>query len=170
MSDDFQTLYRKMCSGLTFAELERIRLQLRALDDNDQLLAALEDELAVEGWGCLCKLIWVIPEPTPKLYSGFLCKLLDDHREIEIMEAVADAMFTLKDEKTVSSLIGVLNFYLVGDPDYHFNRKIIYALANIGSAEAVAGIESALNSPHAIIRSTARNELERLGVRRPEEK
>ena len=160
-----------MCSPITFAELQTIRQQLRTVDDyHNQLLTAMEDELAAERWGCLCKLIWAIPEPTPKVFSDFLCKLLDKHRQIEIMEAVADAMFTLKDEKTVPSLIGVMNHYLVGDPDYHFNRKIIYALASIGSAEAIAGIESALDSPEAIIRSTARKELDRLGYCSPQEK
>ena len=46
-------------------------------------------------------------------------------------------MFTLEDEQTVPSLAGALEHYLLGDADYHFNRKVIYALVNIGSNEAI---------------------------------
>jgi hypothetical protein len=163
MNEEFQALYLKICRPITFAELQAFLRQLKTIGDfNNDLLAAMEEELVRKRWGCLCKLIWAIPEPTPKLFSGFLCKLLDEHRHIEIMEAVADAMFSLNDEAAVPSLTRALTHYLEGDADFHFNRKIIYALANIGSTKAIAGIECALDSPEELIRSTAQRELDRL--------
>lgn len=165
MNDQFEALYRRMCNPITFTEIEAIHQQLRTIGDfNHDLLAAMEEELLAQRWGCLCKLIWAIPQPTPKLFSSFLCKLLNEHRRDEILEAVADAMFTLKDENAVQSLVGALNHYLVGDADYHFNRKILYALGNIGSTEAIKGIESALNHPEEIIRKAAQKEIHRLGI------
>jgi hypothetical protein len=165
MNDQFATLYRRMCNPTTFEELQAIHDQLKAIGDfNHDLLAAMEKELLAQNWGCLCKLIWAIPQPTPKAFSGFLCKLLNEHRRDEILEAVADAMFSLKDENTVPSLIGVLDHHLVGDVDYHFNRKIIHALGNIGSAEAIKGIELAFNSPEEIIKRAAQTELRRLVI------
>ena len=123
----------------------------------------MREQIITERWGCLCKLIWALPEPTPSMFTSLLCHLLDHHRHIEIMEAVADAMFSLRSDKAVPSLVGVLDYDLVGDADYHFNRKIIYALANIDSKEAIEGIQKALHSPAEIIRRSAKEELERLG-------
>ena len=163
MNEQFQELYQRLCAPITFAEIQGIQQQLKTIGDfNDDLLLAMEVELSTQRWGCLCKLIWSIPDPTPKMFSAFLCRLLNEHRQLEIMEAIVDAMFSLKDEKTVPCLTGLLDHQLAGDADCHFNRKIIYALANIGSSEAVSAIKTALNSPEKIIRITAQKELERL--------
>lgn len=163
MNGKFEAFYRRMCQPITFEDLRGIYRELQTIGDyNYELLAAMNQELAAERWGCLCKLIWAMPEPTPIVFSDFLCHLLDNHRHIEIMEAIADRMFSLRDEKAILSLIRVLDHYLVGDADFHFNRKIIYALKNIGSAEAIAGIKIALQSPEEIIRTTAQKELDRI--------
>jgi hypothetical protein len=163
MKNQFRDLYQKMCQPITFAELQGVYRELKTIGDfNDELLTAMQEELDASRWGCLCKLIWAIPDPAPGMFSPFLCRLLDDHRHLEIMEAVADAMSSITDEEAVPSLIGVLDHYLIGDADFHFNRKILYALANIGSPEAIAGITSALQSPEEIIRTTAKKELDRI--------
>jgi len=152
-----------MCQPITFEALRAIYSELKTIGDYDQeLLAAMQEKLVAERWGCLCKLIWAVPEPTPVIFTDILCELLDNHRHIEIMEAIADGMFSLKDPRAVRSLIGVLDHYLIGDPDCHFNRKIIYALGNVGSPEAIDGIRTALDSPEEIIRATATKELARL--------
>lgn len=163
MSDRFETLYRRMCQPITFEDLRAIYRELKTIGDyNHELLAAMQKEVLAERWGCLCKLIWAMPEPTPVIYRDILCSFLDSHRQIEIMEAVVDRMFTLKDEQAVPSLVGVLDHSLIGDADFHFNRKVLYALANIGSPAAIAGITSALQSPEEIIRTTAKKELDRI--------
>jgi|ERR1041385_1033181 HEAT repeat protein len=160
---EFEQLYRRMCEPTTFAELQEIYQQLRMLgDSNEDLLEAMSRERTHERWGCLLKLIWAIPEPTPIIFSSMLSQLLDNHRHIEIMEAIADKMYSLKDPDTVGSLVGVLDYSLSGDDDCHFNRKIIYALANIGSPEAISAIRNSLNSPEETIRRTARKELDKL--------
>ena len=164
MKNKFESFHRRMCQPTTFAELQAIQEELKAIGDfNDELLAAMKEELTEGRWGCLCKLIWSIPSPPSRIFTTILCDLLDNHRHIEIMEAVADAMFDLKDERAIPSLIGALDHYLIGDPDFHFNRKILYALANIGTQDAIDGIKGALRSPEKIISSTARRELERIG-------
>src|SRR6266542_1995053 len=156
MKENFQKLYQKLCTPITFAEIQDINAALKKIGDfSPDLLSAMQEQLFQRHWGCLCKLIWAIPDPTPPLFGPILCDLLDNHREIEIMEAVADAMFSLRDERAVPSLVGALDHYLVGDADYHFNRKLLYALANINNGEAVAGLTLALESPEELIRRTA---------------
>src|SRR6266850_2477102 len=95
MKNQFEHLYQKMCQPITFAELQGVYRELKTIGDfNDELLTAMQDKLDASRWGCLCKLIWAIPDPVPRMFSPFLCRLLDDHRHLEIMEAVADAMST----------------------------------------------------------------------------
>lgn len=77
------------------------------------------------------------------------------------MEAVADALLIIKDERSVSSIIKALDYYVDGDEGYHFNRKLVIALENIGTEEALNGVRRAVENPRVFIREDALEVLER---------
>ena len=77
------------------------------------------------------------------------------------MEGIADAFWDLSDEESVPSLIRALDHHVIGDDlSFHFNNKVIWALARIGTKEALEGINLALTSSEPEIRRAAKRELE----------
>jgi hypothetical protein len=166
MEDEFSRIYEAICRPIPFDNLRALYGELRKLGDySDDLLAVMHENVSRRRWGCLCKLIWAIPEPTSPMFTSILCDLLDNHREVEILEAVADAMFYLRDERAIPSIVRALDVEVPGDGDRNFNKKLIYALVNTGTPAAIEGIKKALQSPEEIIRGTARVELERIAAK-----
>ncbi len=78
------------------------------------------------------------------------------------MEAIADMLFDIRDERSIPSLVGALAYYVEGDGSYNFNVKLIDALKRIGTEDAVEGIKHALRSENEIIKEAAEEALESL--------
>ena len=162
MNQAFRQFYSDLCEP-KFFDLERMLKVLRPAGDfSGDLLDAMREQLESQTWGCLCKLIWIACWFPDRKYTPLLCTLLDNHRHDVLLEAVADALSEIKDEGSVPSIINALGYYVNGDDNYHFNRKLVGALENIGTGEALKGIKLAVESPHELIREDASEALERI--------
>jgi hypothetical protein len=145
MKEEFQRVYsafdRSLISPSQFLSA------LGSLDDfSDDLLAVMQEELDKQNWGRLTILIWAIASVPDRKFTPLLCTLLDEHRHDEYLEAIADAMFDIRDERSVRSLTAALDHSVRGDDDRHFNRKLIAALARIGTDDAIEDSEP----PHGV--------------------
>ena len=60
------------------------------------------------------------------------------------------------------ALVRALDYYEPGDDDRNVNKKIIYALARIGTKEAIEGLHLATQNSDEQIRTTAERELTRV--------
>jgi hypothetical protein len=86
-----------------------------------------------------------------------LAKLLDEREDDGCMEAIVDTLNVMTDARAVSSLKHALSYRMPGDDlAFHFNKKVINALARIGTTEAEAEIEDATKDPEEAIRSFAK--------------
>ena len=161
MNAKFHSLREQVCQ-------ERIRTsefisQLKLLPDfSEDLLEGLRKELKEQNWSCLFKLIFAVQAFPNRKFTPILTFLLDNHRERGYSENIVDALFDINDEKEVPSLIRALDHYEPGDDDRHVNKKIIYALARIGTPEATRGLETAACNSDRKIKAAAERELARL--------
>ena len=76
------------------------------------------------------------------------------------MEAIAEAFADIEDECSVPSIVAALDIYIGGDDDRHFSRKLIYALSEINTPEAIDGIRIALQNSDELISQEAKTMLE----------
>jgi hypothetical protein len=159
MNELFSQAYKKLCEE--HQSVNDFLLMVRGIADlESNLLDALEEARTNEDWGCICKLLWVVERRPSRKFTLFLSDLLDNSRHDVFMEALVDALTLIKDERSVPSLLRALNYYVVGDDlAYHFNRKVIQALANIGTEDAIEGIRKALSDPREPIRAEAEKTL-----------
>lgn len=156
-------LREKHCREMLQQALDKGDLRRTDAGLSDDILAALQEQFTRRDWGALCRLVWVVQCFPDSSFTPLLCDLFDNYRDEVDMEGLADAFWDLRDERSVPALIRALNHYLAGDElSFHFNKKVIYALARIGTKEALEGIKSAMNSAEAKIRDAARQELERI--------
>lgn len=159
MNDEFQRLYKELMEGKI--DTSQFLSQLKSVGDySDDLLGVMQQQLKMQNWSALSKLIWAIQWVPDRKFTPLLCSLLDNHRYDGFMEAVADMLFDIGDERAVPSIILALDYYVEGDGSYSFNNKLIAALDKIGTAAAIGGITLALQSPHEEIRETAQQFLE----------
>ena len=121
------------------------------------LREAIEAQLPQKNWGCLTRLIWVLQRFPERELVPFLCDLLDARESDNYMEAVVDALNIMLDERAVGALERAMSYRMPGDDlAFHFNKKVLNALARIGSDEAMAVISEALQSPEEAIRAFAK--------------
>ena len=92
--------------------------------------------------------------------------MLDNHRnETHALEDIADVLYDIADPRSVSSLESIMNHEVPGDDDYHFNRKVIYSLGNIGTKQALEAVRKALGSPEHLIKRAAEETLRKAEAR-----
>jgi hypothetical protein len=156
MNDSVRQVLNTICGSARFSP--ELILSLAAVPDLEKaLLAAAEQEVADQRWGCLCRLVWVMQRRPSKEFVPFLCGLLDERQDDGYMEAVIDALNIIPDQRAIHSLTGALSYRMPGDDlAFHFNKKVITALDHIGTDESRAAISLAERSPEEPIRSFAR--------------
>jgi hypothetical protein len=165
MNETFQSFYENLCEPKFFDLTKMLEILRPAGDFSDDLLTAMEARLEKKDWPCLCRLIWIACWfPSNKL-TPLLCEVLENHRHDVLMEAVADALFDLQDERSITCLTTALEHRVSGDDDLHFNRKLVIALENIGTPAALIGLRKAAESPHELIRKEALAALRRLDTK-----
>jgi HEAT repeat protein len=165
MTTNFQTLRKQVCQ--TAISTQEFIAALKGLPDfSDQLLEALREELHQQNWSCLFKLIFAVQEFPDRKFGPILSDLLDNHRTRGYSENIADALFDIRDERSVPALVRAIDYYEVGDDDRNVNKKVIYALGRIGTSEAVDGLRLATHNKDEQIRVAAESELKRLKERR----
>jgi HEAT repeat protein len=161
MNQNFQTLYKQVCeSAISPAEFIT---SLKFLPDfSDDLSQALLQELQKQNWSCLFKLIFAVQEFPNRKFTPVLIDLLDNHKDRGYSENIADALFDIRDERSVPALVRTLDYYEPGDDDRNVNKKVIYALARIRTKEAIDGLRVAAHNSDENIRTSAEAELRRL--------
>jgi len=124
---------------------------------------AITEQAANRNWTCLCRLIWVLHRfPNPDIVP-LLARLLYEREDDGCMEAIVDALNVMTDARAVGSLKHALSYRMPGDDlAFHFNKKVINALARIGTPEAEAAIAEAMEDPEPIIQLFATDMLNRL--------
>jgi hypothetical protein len=132
-------------------------------DYSEDLLAVLRRHLADGNRTALSRLIWAIQWVPYRMFTPLLSELLDRHRYDGYMEAIADMLFDIRDERSVSSITRALDYHVRGDGSYNFNVKLICALERIGTEDAVEAIRQARRGGNEIISEAAEEALERLG-------
>lgn len=162
MMKEFELIYRQACEGLIPVSEFLSRLKLLP-EFSDDLLAALLEEREKEDWSCLFKLIFAVQAFPSRKFTPVLIELLDEHKDQGYSESLADAFFDIQDERSVTAMVRAIDHYEPGDDDRNFNKKLIYALANIGTEQAIDGIRVAAQNADEQIRSAAEQELLRLG-------
>ena len=124
------------------------------------LREAIEVQALQKNWGCLLRLIWVLERFPDKDLVPLLCNLLDARENDNYMEEVVEALNIMLDERAVGALERAMSYRMPGDDlAFHFNKKVLNALARIGSDEAMAVVSEALQSPEEPIRDFAKEML-----------
>lgn len=164
MNRIFRQFYENLCEPKFFDLGEMLERLKPAGDFSDDLLSAMEEQMTGKNWGCLCKLIWICSWFPSTKFTPLLCEVLDHHRYDVLMEAAADALFDIRDERSIAALTGALDHHPAGDDDFHFNRKLVIALANIGTPPALEGVRKAAESPHELLREEALQAINRIGI------
>ncbi|MDQ3802895.1 MAG: HEAT repeat domain-containing protein [Acidobacteriota bacterium] len=154
MDENFRRLYGQLLAEeISTSQFLR---ELKSVPDySDYLLAAMDEQRRLRNLPAISKLIWGVADAPSRKFTPLMCDLLDHHRYDGYMEAIADLLFDIGDERAVPSLIRALSYHVEGDSSHQFNRKLIYALNRIGTPAAIEGIRSAAQSPHALIREAA---------------
>jgi len=162
MNSEAQQIVDRVCNDNRFSfDL------LRGLESNpgfhEGLREAVEEQAAKKNWMCLCRLVWILNRfPNPDLVL-LLARLLDEHDDDGCMEAIVDALNVMTDPRAVGSLKHALAYRMPGDDlAFHFNKKVINALARIGTPEAETAIAEATHDPEPIISSFAKDMLTKL--------
>jgi len=148
------------CQQLLQRALNESLINRTTADLSDDILAAMNERIAKQDWGAICRLTWLVQCYPDRKFTPILCELLDKHNHDVYMEAIADAFADIEDECSVPFIIAALDIYIVGDDDRHFSRKLIYALGEIGTPEAIDGIRFALQNSNELVRQEAKTTLE----------
>lgn len=161
MNEVFQRLYPQLLEEEI--DTSQFLTELRSIGDyGEDLLAAMLEQYGRQDWKDLGRLMWAVSLVPDRKFTPLLCDLLNNHRYDAYMEATADALAKIADEKSVSCVIRSLNYRVYGDDGRHFNRTLIDALYRIGTNEAIEGIKEARTDPDELIRSHAEEFLSRL--------
>jgi hypothetical protein len=134
----------------------------------EALKQAIEEQAVAKNWGCVCRLIWILQRfPNPALVP-LLGRLLEERENDGCMEAIVDALNIMRDARAVGSLKRALSYRMPGDDlAFHFNKKVINALARIGTNEAETVITEATQDPEDSIRLFAKDMLTPRGANAP---
>lgn len=159
MNENFRRCYLEFSQGKISARDFRSCLKGARYTDED-LVEALSDCIALQDWKKATVVIWLMQETPSRLFTPLLCELLERREDDDYLEAIADALIDIRDENSVASILKSLNYYIHGDPDCHFNRKLLAALSKIGTPVALQGIKQALDSEEEIIRREAQRLLQ----------
>ncbi|SRR6266508_2948325 len=161
MNEDFQRLYQRLIREEidTSQFLQELRPSGNYAED---LLAAMREQFDRQDWKNLGRLMWAVSLLPDHRFTPLLCELLDNHRYDAYMEALADSLMEIADERSVPYITKALNYHVRGDDGRHFNRTLMNALYKIATKKAIDGIKNARNSSDELIRSHAEEFLSRL--------
>lgn len=130
-------------------------------DFSEDLDRLIQQKSTEKKWGCVCRLIWVAQRFPSTSVVPMLTQLLYEREDDTCLEALVDALAIISDERAVPVLTRALSYRVSGDDlAFHFNKKVIGALFNIGSEAAMRGVKEALNSREEPIRSFAESLLQ----------
>ena len=161
MNENAQRVVDTVCTSSRFSHD-----LVDGLDRNgfrEALSEAITETAANSHWICLCRLIWVLHRfPNPDLVP-LLARLLYERVDDGCMEAIVDTLNVMTDARAVGSLKHALSYRMPGDDlAFHFNKKVINALARISTPEAEAAITEAMEDPEPTIRLFAKDMLTQL--------
>jgi len=159
MNDLSQQIVGKVCNDHRFS-LDVIRGLEGHPEFRHSLRIAIEEQAVKQNWTCLCRLVWILGRfPNPDLVP-LLARLLDERGNDGIMEALVDTLNIMRDARAVESLKHALSYRMPGDDlAFHFNKKVINALARMGTPEAESAIAEASRDPEEAISSFAKTML-----------
>jgi HEAT repeat protein len=161
MNNDFQRLSRQLVEEEI--DTSQFLAEVRALGNHvDDLLAAMKERRDLEDWKNLGRLMWAVSLMPDRRFTPLLCELLDNHRYDAYMEALADSLVEIGDERSVPCIIRALDYCVYGDDGRHFNRALLNALFKIGTKDALEGIRQAQGSSDDLIKSHAEEFLSRI--------
>jgi hypothetical protein len=161
MNERFRDIYPRLIDEKV-STLELIEELKQIGDFSDDLLQALRDQLKAGNETALVRLVHVMFLTPDRKFTPMLCDLLDNHRYERYMEAIADLLMDIRDERAVPAIVRALDHFVESDDDSHFNRKLIIALKYIGTPEAISAIRLTLTSPKALVRGDAEDALKSL--------
>jgi hypothetical protein len=161
MNEVFQRLYGQLIREEI--DTSQFLKALRPIGNyGGDLLAAMREQYNRQDWKNLGRLMWAVTLVPGSRFIPLLCELLDNHRYDAYMEALADSLMEIADEKSVPCITRALDYRASGDGGRHFNRTLINALFRIDSKEAIDGIKEAHNSSNELIKSHAEEVLSRI--------
>lgn len=166
MYKNYRQLYQSYYSGqLTTSQfLKEIKSLYETYDLSDDLVQSIYDQEKKQNWNCIQGLILGILSNPSKKFTTVLCHLLDNYKSVLNIEDIIDLLFDIKDEASVPSIIIALDYSVVGDDYYHFNRKCLQVLAEIGDEKAVSALKTALNNDRKEIKDEALRLLAKLHI------
>jgi HEAT repeat protein len=161
MNEQFQRLYGQLIREEI--DTSQFLTELRLIGDyGEDLLAAMREQYDRQDRKNLGRLMWAVSLVPDGRFTPLLCELLDNQRYDAYMEALADSLMEIADERSVPCIIKALNYHVSGDDGRHFNRTLMNALYKIATKEAIDGIKNARNSNDELIRSHAEEFFSRL--------
>lgn len=161
MNEEFQKLYGQLIREEI--DTSQFLKELRPIGNYaEDLLAAMREQYDRQDWKNLGRLMWAVSLVPDRRFTPLLCELLENHRYEAYMEALADSLMEIADERSVPCITQALNYHVSGDDGRHFNRTLINALNRIGTKEAIDGIKKARNSSDELIKSHAEEFLSRI--------
>jgi len=142
---------------------QELRVQIKGNDDVEFLHVVLQNQVENQKWENISLIVWAIEYFPDRRFTPVLCELLKQRWNDDYLEAIADVLFTLKDENSIPCIIDSIGYYIPGDDDYHFSRKLVLALGHIGTQQAIDGLEQAVQcSESELVRKLALHELQKL--------
>jgi hypothetical protein len=113
MNNNFQHLSRQLIEEEI--DTSQFLVEVRALGNHvDDLLAAMQERRDLEDWKNLGRLMWAVSLMPDRRFTPLLCELLDNHGYDAYMEALADSLVEIGDERSVplhNSRIGLLRLW-----------------------------------------------------------
>lgn len=98
-------------------------------------------------------------------YAGLLCRVLAQRRSDVNNEDIVDALAEARNPESVSCLRDTLEWEPPWDEFRNLGVKCVWALASIGTPEAIAVLKEAARNPAFKVREAATRVLNRMGAR-----
>lgn len=142
--------------------LEFVGLAERLGMTDTEIVNALETGLKARDWEVLQALVLVCARRPSRSFTLVLCRILEEASKEMTNEDVADVLDMIRDPLSVQTLHRAASFDLPTDEFHNLNKKCVYALGHIASAEAEAALsEIAKQNRFAEVRQAASQVLQR---------
>jgi HEAT repeat protein len=139
-------------------------LWLDGLSDVRECIAeGLQRALATEDWLSLDKLLIAADRHQSRMYAAVLCEVLRRRVDKVSNENVVDLLADLREPSSVPCLEEALEWRPPWDDYRHLAVKVVWALAAIGTEEALAVLRRAAQSDSERVRKASVEELEHMG-------
>ena len=100
MNERFAAVYAKLINPKVSWD-EPIKV-LRSIGDfSDDLVAAIKEQIEAQNHVALTRLVHTVFLTANNKFTPFLCELLDNYRYDGLLEAIADVLIDIKDERAV---------------------------------------------------------------------